>query len=138
MQLSQIQSKIDYYLEKYPNSTIALTDSIENEVISCCKGSLLFDLMQMKILSNDVDVLHILHTKDLSQKYQKEKDIIYLLTEEYDIYNCQYCNVVCGDYTDIEYRGSYYYCCEVCANKLDDNAQAEKEHRNSLRDIIFK
>lgn len=122
MQLSQIQAKLDYYLEKYPNSRIALISgqrgAIEDDIKEFGKKrtyNFMSDIdLKGNLTVNDInggnDIQQIQHSQDYNSDHDKTINIIFLFYEKQGaIRDCngEYCYNAVGEATD---NGDVKFC----------------------------
>jgi hypothetical protein len=90
MQSNTIQLKINYYLEKYPNSKITLTygqrGTIEDDKKEFGKNKKYTFIFKIEaaIASTFGIIQQIQHTQDYNKNYDKTTDIIFLFYEKQD------------------------------------------------------
>lgn len=118
MQSNTIQTKIRYYLEKYPNSKITLTygqrGTIQDDIKEFGKSKkyIFVSKIEVALASKLVAIQQVQHSQDYNNDYDKTIDIIFLFREEQQgtIRDCNGddCNNAVGEATvhgDVEFCG---------------------------------
>lgn len=131
MQSNTIQSKIYYYLEKYPNSKIALISgqrgAIEDDIKEFGNKRTYNSMSNIELNTtltvNDInggnDIQQIQHTQDYNNYHDKKINIIFLFLEKQGaIRDCEgeYCYNAVGEATDKDAEF-----CDRCEESMDGN-----------------
>ena len=131
MQSNTIQAKLDYYLEKYPNSQIALISgqrgAINDDIKEFGKSRTYNFMSNIELNTNLVvnginggnDIQQVQHSQDYNSDHDKTIDIIFLFREEqHAIRDCngEYCYNAVGEATDKDAEF-----CDKCEESMDDD-----------------
>lgn len=125
MQSNTIQAKLDYYLEKYPNSQITLTygqrGTIEDDIKEFGKSKeyTFVSKIEVDYASTFGLIQQIQHTQDYNNYHDKKINIIFLFLEKQGaIRNCQgeNCYNAVGEATDKDAKF-----CDDCEASMDDD-----------------
>jgi hypothetical protein len=125
MQSNTIQSKINYYLEKYPDSKITLTygqrSTIKDDIKEFGKSKEYTSVSKLEVdyASTFGLIQQIQHTQDYNNDHDKTIDIIFLFREEQGaIRDCEgeYCYNAVGEATDKDAEF-----CDKCEESMDGN-----------------
>ena len=131
MQSNTIQAKINYYLEKYPDSKITLTDgqrgTIENDIKEFGKNkkyhSMSNIVLNANLSVNDINsgnyIQQVQHSQDYNNDHDKTTNIIFLFVDiQGAIRNCkgENCHNAVGEATDKDAKF-----CDDCEASMDDN-----------------
>jgi hypothetical protein len=125
MQSNTVQSKINYYLKKYPNSKITLTygqrGAIEDDIKEFGKSKkyTFISNIEAAIASTFGLIQQIQHTQDYNRNHDKTTDIIFLFYEKQGaIRDCETngCYNAVGEATD---KNADF--CDKCEEDMDDD-----------------
>ena len=135
MQSNTIQSKINYYLEKYPNSRITLTYGQRGTItddtkeFGKSKEYTFISNNEVALASKFGVIQQIQHTQDYNNDHDKTTNIIFLFYEKQGaIRDCngEYCYNAVGEATDKdaefcdkceEIEENESDCCNSCCNQ---------------------
>ena len=124
MQSNIIQSKLDYFLEKYPDSKVTLISgqrgAIEDDIKEFGKRTYNFmSDIEVALASKLVAIQQVQHSQDYNNDYDKTIDIIFLFREEQQgtIRDCNGddCNNAVGEATD---NGDVEFC-DDCLEEME-------------------
>ena len=131
MQSNTIQAKIQYYLKKYPDSKITLTDgqrgTIENDIKEFGKNkkyhSMSNIVLNANLSVNDINsgnyIQQVQHSQDYNSDHDKTINIIFLFVDiQHAIRNCKNknCYNAVGEATD---KDAGF--CDDCEESMDGN-----------------